>query len=40
MPTRKEWPQFDFNLEEKCHAERPHARKLRELHFAEDTSRE
>src|SRR5258705_3239635 len=35
MPTSRERPQFDFNLEEKCHAERPHARRLRELHSAE-----
>src|SRR5260370_8204539 len=35
MPTRRERPQFDFNLEEKCHAERRHARRLREPHFAE-----
>src|SRR5882762_10573636 len=34
MPTRGERPQFDFNFEVKCHAERPHARRLREMHFA------
>src|SRR5258708_28293539 len=35
MVTRGERQKYDFNLEEKCHAERPNARKLREPHFAE-----
>src|SRR6266446_3958915 len=35
MPLHREWPQFDFNSEEKGHAKRPHARRLREPHFAE-----